>query len=151
MAKQYSQMHWFVYASSMMSEGIKVHNIFNHTRFREDVVRALKKSETKEDFSEHLRRELFYYYGSKCEWEVIITDWPPRIEVEELDRLNTERIEAKEMFNRDPHSLCVNLGPAVKVDVYTQVRNNWDVFLDYVWSFKRPPRPRKSANPNDVS
>ena len=31
----------------------------------------------------------------------------------------------------------------IKIDVYWQIMNNWDIFLDYVWSAKPAPRIRK--------
>lgn len=137
MAKWYEKMRWIVYCNSVNNKEIKEHNIFDHSGFYDGVVKKLKKCETKEEFAEELRRELFYYYGSKCEWEVVITDWPTRIDSDELKRLNAEREEMKQKYNREPYSLCVEPKVAKKVDVYSQVRNNWDVFLDYVWSFKR--------------
>lgn len=137
MAKQYKQMKWFVYCSSANNKEIKAYNVFEHSGFFEYVVKALKKHDTKEGFAEQLRRELFYYYGSKCEWEIVITHWPPRVTKAELLKLDAERSESREKYNKEPASLSVELEPALKVDVYTQVRNNWDVFLEYVWSFKR--------------
>ena len=142
-AKRYKDMKWYVYVCGMNTKQIKKHNIFEHSSFFEYVVKALKKYDTKEEFAEQLRRELFYYYGSKCEWEIILTDWPPHIKMKELDRLNAEREETREKYNRDPYSLYANLEPAIKVDVYMQVRNNWDIFLDYVWSFKKPKSTKK--------
>lgn len=142
MAKHYKDMCWNVYVNDM-NRRITVFNIFRHISFYRSVVDDLKKSNTKEEFSEPLRRSLFYYFGSKCEWEVVITDWPSHIKTTELDRLNEEREEKKEFYGRDPYSLCVNLEPEKKVDVYWQIYNNWDIFLDYVWSHKQPKRKKK--------
>ena len=67
-----------------------------------------KKHKTKEAFAEALRRSLMYYFWSKCEWEVLISPW-----------CGSKKNET------------------IKVDVYWQVMNNWDHFLDYVWNAKR--------------
>ena len=84
---------WKAYYHSMSGHEIRPFNIFEHGRFREEV------------FAEELRRSLFYYYGSKCEWEVVIGPW------------------------------CGDRGTKeIKVDVYMQVMNNWDIFVDYVWN-----------------
>lgn len=32
---------------------------------------------------------------------------------------------------------------SIKVDVYNQVRLNWDVFIEYLWSFKEKKERRK--------
>ena len=81
---------WKAYYHSMSGHEIRPFNIFEHE---------------KEAFAEELRRSLFYYYCSKCEWEVVIGPW------------------------------CGDRGTKeIKVDVYMQVMNNWDIFVDYVWN-----------------
>ena len=133
-------LEWNVYTHDFNGKKIKVFNIFNHGRFLEDVKKDLKKCEAKEEFAEKLRGHLFYYYGSKCEWEVVITSWTPHITISELNRLNAERDRALKEHNREPYSLYVNPDVAEKVDVYSQVLLNWDVFVEYVWSHKRRKR-----------
>lgn len=131
------KLEWNVYSHDFNRKEIETFNIFNHGRFLEDVKKNLKKCETKDKFAEELRRSLFYYFGSKCEWEVVITSWVPHITISELDRLNAEREETLKKYNRNPYSLYVNPEVGEKVDVYEQVRLNWNVFVDYVWSHKR--------------
>lgn len=93
---------WKAYYHSMSGHEIRPFNIFEHGRFREEVRKLLLKCTEKEAFAEELRRSLFYYYCSKCEWEVVIGPWFG-------DRGTKE----------------------IKVDVYMQVMNNWDIFVDY--------------------
>lgn len=96
---------WKAYYHSMSGHEIRPFNIFEHGRFREEVRKLLLKCTEKEAFAEVLRRSLFYYYCSKCEWEVVIGPW------------------------------CGDRGTKeIKVDVYMQVMNNWDIFVDYVWN-----------------
>lgn len=135
-------LKWIVYYDSFNNKEIKTFNIFEHGGFREDVEKYFKKYKDKEEFAEHLRRSLFYYYGSKAEWEVVITSWVPHITISELDRLNAEREKTLKEHNREPYSLYVNPNVAEKIDVYNQVMNNWDIFLDYCWNSKIH-RPRK--------
>jgi hypothetical protein len=78
---------------------------------------------------------LQYYYWSKSEYETIITSWPPYVEDEELNRLNSEkekRIQETGKFYR----AAVNLNVGYKIDIYTQVMMNWDRFIDYIWNNK---------------
>ena len=77
-------------------------NIFEHGSFREYVKKAARKVQSKEDFAMQLRREVMYYFWSKCEWEVLISPWVGGNDDEER-----------------------------KVDVAWQILNNWDVFVDY--------------------
>jgi hypothetical protein len=130
------ELEWNVYVHDFNRKEIKIFNIFKHGRFLEDVKKDLKRIVTKEEFSERLQGHLFYYYGSKCEWEVVITSWVPHIAMSELDRLNAEREETKKKYDREPYRLYVNPDVGAKVDVYNQVRINWDLFVDYVWSHK---------------
>lgn len=129
-------MEWNVYYDDFNRKKIEAFNIFEHGRFAEDVKKDLKKCETKEDFAEKLRINLFYFFCSKCEWEVVITSWPPHITMSELDRLNAEREENIKKYNREPYCLYINPDVGEKIDVYSQVMMNWHIFLDYVWSYK---------------
>ena len=99
---------WNVIYHNVNRDELGVWNVFDHGRFREDVSKELKKCKTKEEFAEKLRGDLFYYYCSKCEWEVLVSPWCG---------------SKKE--------------PTIKIDVYWQVMNNWEIFLDYVWNSKR--------------
>ena len=88
-----------------------------------------------EEFANSIRDSLQYYYWSKCEYETIITSWPPYIENEELDRLNKEKAERiKESGKFYRTSVQLNVGH--KIDIYTQVMMNWDRFIDYLWTNK---------------
>ena len=108
------QLVWNVIYHNMNGQRIETFNVFKHGHFVADVEKALKRCATKEEFAEPLRRSLSYYYWSKSEWEVIVAPW---------------------CGGRDTKD--------IKMDVYWQIMNNWDIFLDYVWSAKPAPRIRK--------
>ena len=139
-------LKWYVYYHDFNGQKIKTFNIFKHGRFREDVEKYFKKYKDKEEFTEHLRSSLFYYYCSKAEWEVVVTSWVPHITMSELDRLNAEREDTREKYNREPYSLYVNPNVAEKIDIYDQVMNNFDIFVDYVWSHKPTKRRYKNKS-----
>ena len=99
------ELVWNVYIGNFNAQCIEVFNIFHHVRFFADLKKIAKKYKNdREMFEEEVRRNLMYYYWSKCEWEIILTGWPQR-----------------EGYNDE------------KVDVYSQVMLNWDVFIDYLW------------------
>ena len=129
------KLEYYVYHHDFNKKTIEKYNIFNHGRFIEDVKRELKKCETKEEFAERLRRDLFYYFGSKCEWEVVVTSWVPHITVSELQRLNAEREKILKEYNHEPYKLYVNPDVAEKIDIYDQVMLNFSYILDAVWSY----------------
>ena len=99
-------LEWNVYVEDVNAQKIVVYNIFRHTFFVRDCKKALKEhKEDKDSFLEEVRKELMYYFWSKCEWEIILSDFPPS------GRFKEE-----------------------KVDVYDQVRLNWKVFSEYLWN-----------------
>lgn len=126
-------MIWNVYREHGNTRRIEIYNIFDHVSFRKDVEEAYATCKTKIEFGEQLRKSLMYYFWSKCEWEVIITDWPTHINLREVDRLQDEKNDYYEKWGHLPHSLGVNLPIAEKIDVYDQVRLNWGAFVDYTW------------------
>ena len=98
-------MTWRVFYFDINRGKVGAFNIFDHGRFREDVIQNFKKYLTKEEFVDHVERDLFYYFWCKAEWEIWIDGWIG------------ERSKS-----------------GVKVDVYNQVKLNWDVFTEYLWS-----------------
>ena len=112
-------------------------NIFEYNyKFLEDLLIAKRKYKDHfEEFAEHVRKSLQYYYWSKSEYETVITTWPPYIESEELNRLNKEKHE-REIRNRPFYRDAVNLTTRYKIDIYTQIMMNWDRFIDYIWNNK---------------
>ena len=67
---------------------------------------------TKEQLAKRINSILMYYFWSKCEWEMIIIDWPYN------DTIQKSR----------PH----------KVDVYDQIKPNIDIIVDLVWNYVEP-------------
>lgn len=100
-------MKWNVFYHDINKQTITTLNIFNHWKFNEDVQKNLKKIQDKDEFAKALKSNLMYYFWCKSEYEIIISPW---------------------CGGRDTKD--------IKVDIYTQVMNNWDVFLDYVWGNK---------------
>jgi hypothetical protein len=68
----------------------------------------------------------------------------------ELNRLNEERVAHREKYLREPIRLNVGLDTGAKIDIYEQVMNNWDIFLDIVWNSKqhRTRKPKETLNTN---
>ena len=101
-------MEWNVYVYNINARRIEQYNIFEHYKILEYCKKALKKyRDDKEQFIEQVRRELMYYFWGKVEWEITIDEYPS--------------------YHGDT---------AKKVDVYEQVKLNWDVFADYIWNHR---------------
>ena len=102
-------MEWNVYVENFNTRRIEKYNIFKHYSFLKDCVKFAKiKDITKQEFAEKVKRSLSYFFWCKCEWEIILSAWPPR-----------------EDFREE------------KIDVYSQVCLNFDIFIDYLWNHKQ--------------
>ena len=109
-------MEWNVFYHDINKEEITTFNIFRHGSFSNDVQKSLKKFKDKNEFAEQLKRDLMYYFWSKSEYEIIISPW--------CGGRNTIDI---------------------KVDIYAQVMNNWEIFLDYVWNSKKRRKKKEEV------
>lgn len=140
-------MEWNVYIHSFNQNKIEPYNIFDHYSFVKDVKDAIKKLYNKEEFADKLKRELRYYFWSKCEWELIIEitkdnhiflyPWcgcrnPEEVKIDVTDDVNFD-------WNSfaDKHTKEQAHSNQAKIDVFDQVMMNWDVFVDYVWKNRK--------------
>lgn len=100
-------MEWYVYYHDFNGKEIKPYNVLGSKYIREFIQKAKKKYRgSKEVFTEELRKELMYRFWSKSEWEIVVSAW------------------------------CGGDGnEAIKIDVYDQIRLNWQPFVDYCWSY----------------
>ena len=97
---------WNVYIENINKSQIEVYNIFDHSGFNKDLLKIYDEyKDNKDEFLIKLQRSLQYYFWSKCEWEIILSDWPP-----------------SRKFNDK------------KVSVYDQLVLNWNIFTEYVWN-----------------
>ena len=127
-------MQWNVFRENANTRQVEVYNIFDHTSFKHNILQEYSICPSKAIFVDKLRRELMHYFWSKCEWEVVITDWPTHITVEEIEELNDELSRYESRWHRKPYSLNVDLPVQKKISVYDQVMMNWDIVVEYVWN-----------------
>lgn len=96
---------WNVFLYDFNQKTIKSYNVFQHALFLNETVKAFLETDSQEAFNEELRKVVHYYFWAKCEYEVLISGWPP-----------TENKEEE-----------------TKVDVCTQLELNWNLFVDIVY------------------
>jgi len=102
-------LEWYIYVEDWNTNEINSYNIFEHSNFWKDCIKNAKKNKNnKEHFIEDLKNDLMYYFWSKSEYEIVLSPW-----------LGANRVKEK------------------KIDVYDQIKLNWDRFVDYVWEHKR--------------
>lgn len=109
-------MEWHVYYDNVNKKQITYFNIFDHCGFRDDFCKIAAASQTKEEFAEAVRQSLMYHFWSRAEYEVLVYSWP-------VTHLSD---------------------PCIKVDIYSQIKMNWQAFVDYTWSHRHEVRDMKA-------
>jgi hypothetical protein len=141
-------LEWNVFYHDINRDKITTLNILKqHGSFNEYIKKAFKKCKTKDEFAEVLRRELMYYFWSKCEWELIIeitednciilSPWCGRRNPEETKIDVTDDTSFDWKGFAEKHIKKQIYKNRAKIDVYDQVDYMWDDFLDYVWNSKK--------------
>lgn len=97
-------MNVFVY--NINERHIEVFNVFNHGRYRQEIIKLLnhRNDLTLEEFREKVKLSTMYYYWCKCEWEILIAPL-----IGDFDK------------------------ESIKIDVYRQLEMNWNHYIKYLW------------------
>ena len=103
-------MKWNVILKAGDSAKFKPYNIFDCEAFRLSIEELFKKKYPKEHFLLELDRETDYFFHAQIEWEMI---FPP------MDITEHGKYNALTWY---------------KIDVYEQLRVNWERFADYMWA-----------------
>lgn len=139
-------MEWFVYNYNINHNKIETFNIFDHGGFAKYFGKHIRTIKDKAEFAEAVRKELFYYYGSKAEWELVV-------KLTEYNRVflypwcgsrnpESEKLEVTNEMNFDwlgfakyhiDNQVYKN---EAKIDIYNQVMFKFHDFIDYCWCFK---------------
>jgi hypothetical protein len=143
MKKEFKPLSWVCQIFDFNAQEIRYYDIL---KYREDDVKKMKKkSATKEEFEELLKREMMRRYWSKCEWELIIQStadghiwlkpWvgcrePAKVCIDVTDREDFDWKGFAERF------IDKRYGNEEKIDVYDQLSYVWDEFVDYVWNYR---------------
>ena len=70
-----TRIEWNVYCYNTNKNSIEKFNIFNHRSFSNAIKELFSKKLKKEEFENRVRGELMYYFWSKSEYEILISDW----------------------------------------------------------------------------
>lgn len=124
---QHKALSWFVFRHDINTNRIEEYNVFTHGRFAKEIQQALKQEHDYDEFSATLKYIAMYYFWCKCEYEIVITSFPPYVNADEIDRII--KYNNRKRFD-------VSLDCAEKIDIFQQLMMNWKQFVSYVWSFK---------------
>ena len=98
---------------------------------------------TKEEFAERISCELFYYFGSKCEYELIITRKDNKITLlpwmgnkEGILDVTDDADFNWNGFYEKMEQRYRKVRNSIKFDVNDQVHYSFENFVDYCWNSK---------------
>jgi hypothetical protein len=97
-------MTWKVWYYNINKREIEEYNVFNHGSFRESLRQLVEDECSYETFVNQLNSNARYYFWGRCEWEIVLVEWPGG-----------------------------SINACQKIDVYEQLRLNWDAFVRYAW------------------
>ncbi len=126
-------MKWNVILENYSTERLYAFNVFDDTEFRANVEKLFEKKYDRKRFEEELDLKAHYSFWAKIEWETIFTTWPPHIDANEIERIIDEYYINHKKDEPLPDKINVRPEKYRKIDVYDQLRANWDRFADYVW------------------
>lgn len=126
-------MQWNVIFRDLKTGRLKPFNVFENASFRLAVEQLIAKKYDRLRFIKELNSEAHYHFWAKCEWELLFTTWPPRINAEEIKRIIREYHTERKPGEALPQLIDVTPETRYKIDVYAQLQANWDRFADYVW------------------
>jgi len=108
MKKKNKDLKWYAFYYDWNGHKLERTNVLG-PRFTEDILKRIKRDKinTYEDLKEGIKRELMYYYWSKAEYEVLVTD----------------------LFPKDYEDFCNN---SIKIDIWYQLEPNLDRIVEYV-------------------
>lgn len=125
-------MTYYVYIENFNTKKIEKYNVLNEGIIKE-IKEQTKGFTNKTRFAEVVNNIMSYYFWARSEYEVVLTSWPSYITLEELDRLNEESKKYQKEYGKRALRQPVNLTVEEKIDIYDQVKMNWNIFIDYVW------------------
>ena len=126
-------MKWNVILQDPRTGQFKPYNIFEYPDFRISMENLFKRQYPQECFLSELDQEIHHYFRAKIEWEMFITAWPPHINSDEISRIISEYHINRPPEQPIPEQIHVNVTKYYKIDVYSQLRANWERFADYMW------------------
>lgn len=126
-------LSWKVICENPNTQKIEYYDIFK-SKLWVGVARELKeKYPIFQEWSDKFRTKLMSQYWARCEYEIVVTSWPPYLNVEDIDKLKQEVEDKEKQYSTKPYRVNINPTVARKLDVFEQIDANWGVFSQYVW------------------
>jgi len=135
---------WKVLLFDINSKKLEEYDVL---KYREKLVKELKKKyNTKEEFADKLNRDLMYQYWSKCQYEMILyiengrVFAKPWVGVRDLENYAVDITDRTDLnWPAFAEKMIKEYGwrdGTVKIDVYDQLKFNFDELVDFCWNYR---------------
>lgn len=151
---------WNVYYKGWSDPRVHTVNVFTFGQF-DSIFKSLKKilrklrKETKDlsgreadrarerirkALSDELHGDLVYYFWSKCEYEIIMSEWPEHYDCDRAGEKAAEFASQDPEWYKDHDKVsrvlyAADTGHDVKVDIFSQIDANYEHFLRVVFEY----------------
>ena len=130
-------MKWNVIFPDFKTGQLRYYDIFKDDWFLSSMERILEADYDKERFIDELDSAARFWFWAKAEYEFKFTQWPPIIKGSEVVRIVEEYRETLDKGEEPVKEIKVYPVNSHNIDMYAQLRINWDHFAEYVWNESR--------------
>ena len=113
---------------------IEPYDIFESGYWEREAIAAKEKTNSREEWEETFRLRLMAQYWSRCEYELLLVEWPACVPISAIDEMAKEVKTYKREYGHLPYRVDAQLPESTKkIDIYDQLMLNKEIFFDYVW------------------
>ena len=128
------KLSWFVYYEN--HGRIEKHDIFEGGYWESEARAIHCETKSRRQWEDLFRIRLMARYWSRCEYELLLVEWPATVPVSAIDKMRQEVKDHEKNWGTKPYRVNAQLPKAAeKIDVFDQLDLNWGVFVDYVWNY----------------
>lgn len=127
-----SKLSWKVYRENQGR--IEPYDIFESGYWEHEAIAIKEETNSRKEWEEKFHLRLMSQYWSRCEYELLLVEWPAGIPVSAIDEMRQEVEDYEKRYGHKPYRISAPLPKSTeKIDIYDQLMLNKEVFFDYVW------------------
>lgn len=113
---------------------IEPYDIFESGYWEREAIAAKEETNSREEWEQDFRLRLMAQYWSRCEYELLLMEWPACVPISAIDEMRQEIEDYEKKYGHKLYRVTVPLPKSTeKIDIYNQLMLNKEIFFDYVW------------------
>lgn len=166
-------LEYFVYNEDINRRQIIKYDVFKHIHFVRELSKMFKDIEKEraryrkennltglatpkearayDKYMNHFEDTLLdnicqYHFWGRCEYETVVTSWTPSIDRKDVYKLVEEDKQYIAKWGKPAYRYTPKLSIAKKIDIYQQLKLNWEVFKYFVFSNEKAIKKLNKEN-----